>query len=219
MGLRELKKDRTRQQIADCAWTLFADHGFDQVTVADVARCAGVSEATVFNYFPAKDDLFFHRLDEYGARLVAAVSGRAPGVGVLQAFRDTVLHPEGLVAQVDAGNPQAFDRLVTVNRVIAESPTLTAREHLSLTRIADALAAALVAEAEAVGTPSADAGFTARVVSSALLGVHRALLLHVRQAVLDDRPPRDLADRLLRHGTAAFALLENGAADYDPRRA
>ena len=54
MGLRELKKEQTRQLIAGTAWRLFADRGFDKVTVAEIARQAQVAEATVFNYSPAR---------------------------------------------------------------------------------------------------------------------------------------------------------------------
>ena len=48
-GLRERKKQQTRQLIADTARTLFAGRGFEAVTVAEIARAADVSEATVFN--------------------------------------------------------------------------------------------------------------------------------------------------------------------------
>ena len=59
MGLRELKKMKTRQAIADCATGMFIKRGFDHVTVAEVAEAADVSEKTVFNYFTTKEDLFF----------------------------------------------------------------------------------------------------------------------------------------------------------------
>ena len=79
MGLRARKKEQTRQLIADTAWRLFADRGFEQVTVAEVARQAEVAVATVFNYFPTKEDLFYSRLETFGARLVDAVAARPPG--------------------------------------------------------------------------------------------------------------------------------------------
>jgi Bacterial regulatory proteins, tetR family len=54
-GLREQKKRETRQRIAAIARELFGHHGYERVTVAQVAVAAGVSEATVFNYFPTKE--------------------------------------------------------------------------------------------------------------------------------------------------------------------
>ena len=128
MGLRELKKRQTRELIADTAWRLFADRGFDRVTVAEVAREAQVAEATVFNYFPTKEDLFFFRLEAFGADLVDAVAGRAAGEPAVAAFRRQLLGAGGLLAQVETGDDQALERLRTVNRVIAASPALQARE-------------------------------------------------------------------------------------------
>src|SRR4029450_4131795 len=119
MGLREQKKERTRQHIADTAWALIADHGFARVTVAEIARTAQVAEATVFNYFATKEDLFFFRLDELGERLVQGVLDRPAGESVTAAYRRMLLAQGGLVRQLD-GDPQALDRLRTVNRVVAE---------------------------------------------------------------------------------------------------
>ena len=84
MGLRESKKLQTREAIAREAMRLFATRGFDHVTVAEVGDAAAVSEKTVFNYFPTKEDLFFDEVPERRAALVAAaplfVSKRAsPG--------------------------------------------------------------------------------------------------------------------------------------------
>src|SRR6266566_7607699 len=128
MGLRERKKEQTRQLIAETAWRLFADRGFEQVTVAEVARQAQVAVATVFNYFPTKEDLFYFRLEAFGARLVEAIGRRPPGEPVLVAFRRLLLEPGGLLAQLDAGEPKALERLRTVHGMIAASPALLARE-------------------------------------------------------------------------------------------
>ena len=84
-GLRERKKRQTREAIAHAAMALFVQHGFDAVTVADVARAADVSEKTVFNYFAAKEDLVLHGGEERRAALIEAIRTRAPGVSVRRA--------------------------------------------------------------------------------------------------------------------------------------
>jgi AcrR family transcriptional regulator len=75
-GLRDRKKRETRETITAAAMALFGERGYDAVTVADVAPAAGVSEKTVFNYFPSKEDLVFNEgqarrdalLRDYGVR-------------------------------------------------------------------------------------------------------------------------------------------------------
>src|SRR6266702_4512373 len=156
MGLRELKKEQTRQLIADTAWRLFADRGFDRVSVAEIARKAQVAEATVFNYFPSKEDLFYWRLEAFGTQLADAISTRPPGEPVLAAFRRYLLAEGGLLAQVETGDPGALARLRTVTCMIGASPALLAREQQALTRNADALAALLAAETGAPGGELAD---------------------------------------------------------------
>jgi AcrR family transcriptional regulator len=209
MGLRERKKQQTRQLIAETAWRLFADRGFEPVTVAEVARQAQVAVATVFNYFPTKEDLFYHRLEAFGAGLVQAISTRAEGEPVLVAFRRYVLASAGLLAQVEAGDTQALERLRTINRVIAASPALLAREQRALARTADALAALLAAETNA---PAHDP--RPQIAANALIGVQRALIDHTRRRVLADEQLARLATDARRLGQHAFALLEHGLGDY-----
>jgi AcrR family transcriptional regulator len=209
MGLRELKKRQTRQLIADTAWQLFADRGFDRVTVAEVARQAQVAEATVFNYFPTKEDLFYHRLEVFGAGLVEAVAAREPGESALAAVRRYLLASDGLLGQVAAGDAEALARLRTVNRVIAASPSLQAREQQTIGRVTDRLAELLAAD---TGADADDV--TARAAANALLGVQRALVDHVRRRVLADDRPAALADDARELGQRAFALLEGGLGDY-----
>jgi len=145
----------------------------------------------------------------------------------------------GLLTQVEAGDPEALARLRTVNRVIADSPALLAREQQAITRNAAAVAALLAAEAATpaeagtragAGTPAeagtragrgtpAEAGTPAddlrpQVAANALLGIHRALIDYVRRRVLADDEPRGLAADIRRLTTEAFTLLEHGLRNY-----
>jgi AcrR family transcriptional regulator len=212
MGLRERKKQQTRQLIADTAWRLFADRGFDRVTVAEVAREAEVALATVFNYFPTKEDLFFSRLEAFGQRLVAEVGARPAGEPALAAVRRFLLASGGLVARVESGDAEALERLRAVNRVIAGSPALQTRERQVVARYADALAGLL---AEDLGVPADD--IQVRVAANAMIGVHAALLDVTRRRVLADDRPELLARDLTELGQRAFALLERGLGDYAPK--
>ena len=86
-GLRERKKRETRQAISDIATALFVEHGFDAVTIAQVAQAAGVAKMTVTNYFPRKEDLVFDRAEGIVSSLADAVAGRVPGESLLAAIR------------------------------------------------------------------------------------------------------------------------------------
>jgi AcrR family transcriptional regulator len=212
MGLRALKKEQTRTLIADTAWRLFADRGFDHVTVAEVAREAMVAPATVFNYFPTKEDLFFFRLEAFGATLVAAIEDRPPGQPALEAFGRLLLEPAGLLSQLEAGDPQALERLRTVNRMIAASPALQARERQALAGYADALATLL---AKDTGAPADDV--TARIAANAIMGVQRALIDYVRERILADDKPERLPADVRQLGRRALALLAGGLGAYAPK--
>lgn len=209
MGLRELKKEQTRQLIADTAWRLFSSRGFDQVTVAEIAREAQVAEATVFNYFPSKEDLFYWPMEAFGERLVQTVAARPPGESAVAAFRRALLADGGLLAEAEGGAVQAAQRLRTVNRVIAGSPALRAREQQASNRTAEALAAVLAADG---GAPEGDP--IPLVAANALLGAHRGLLEYARRRVLSGADLAGLADEVRQHTAAAFALLEDGLRDY-----
>jgi len=212
MGLRELKKEQTRQLIAGTAWRLFADRGFDQVTVAEIAREAQVAEATVFNYFPGKEDLFYSRFEAFSARLAEAVRDREPGEPALAAFRRALLEEGGLLGQAEAGDQEALARLRTVNRVIAESPALLAREQQAMARSAAGLAALLAAE---TGASSDD--LRPQVVANALMGLQRALVDYARGRVGAGEDLGGLAADVRKLTAEAFALLEHGLAGYDVR--
>jgi AcrR family transcriptional regulator len=211
---RDTKKAAAKARIADLAWRLFADRGFAQVTVSEVARVAGVAEATIYNYFGTKQDLFFFRLDAYLDALVAAVADRPPEQSVTGAFRGFLTAPAGLLSQACSGDRRAVNRLRSVNRVVSASAALTDREQQSFSRAGDRLTEVLLAEAGADGLA---ARVTAAAVAHAHVAVHRALVMAVREAALQRRSAADLAelaDQFRQAGDQAFALLErvSGAA-------
>src|SRR4051795_2047322 len=117
-GLRERKKQRTRELIADTARRLFAERGFEAVTVAEVAREAEVAEKTVFNYFPTKEDLFYSRLEAFEDELLTAIRDRAPGESVLAAFGAFLLGRSGVLSlDAPGGDDAATEQIRTITRV------------------------------------------------------------------------------------------------------
>src|SRR4051794_39141438 len=164
LGLRERKKRRTRELIADTARRLFVERGFDRVTVAEVARAAEVSEATVFNYFPTKEDLLYWRLESFEQELLETVRERAPGESFLAAFGRFVLQQRGLLATQD---PESIEFFAGLARTITESPPLLARERQIFDRYTISLAA-LIAEETGAGADEVEPW----VAANALMGVH-----------------------------------------------
>jgi AcrR family transcriptional regulator len=209
-GLRERKKERTRRAIAETAFELFASKGFDRVTVAEVARRAEVSEATVFNYFPAKEDLVYGQLETFEDAMIQAVRDRAPDTSILEAFRNFLLRSEGLV---QAKDPGSVARLTSMTRIITGSQALLTRERLVHDRYTRALADLIADETSA---RPGDVG--PWVVAHALVGVHRGLIDFVRTQVLAGRTGPHLARRVRTQARHAFAVLEAGLAGYPPSR-
>ncbi|HET9322416.1 MAG TPA: TetR family transcriptional regulator [Gaiellaceae bacterium] len=214
-GLRERKKEQTRQLIADTARRLFAERGFEAVTVAEIAREADVAEKTVFNYFPTKEDLFYSRLEAFEEELLDAVRTREPGESVLGAFRRFLLQPRGVFdLEALGGDDEATRQLQTISRVIADSPALLARERQVFDRYAAALAALI---AEETGSVTDDV--EPRTVANALVGVHRALIEFSRRRALVGARASRIGPELRAQGERAFARLEGGVADYAVKRA
>jgi AcrR family transcriptional regulator len=91
VGSRELKKARTRRAIADAAARLFAERGYEQVAVSDVARAAEVSEQTVYNYFQTKEQLVTDLDRDFQEELDRLMRTRTPGASPAAAIRELVL--------------------------------------------------------------------------------------------------------------------------------
>ncbi|MFF2146154.1 TetR/AcrR family transcriptional regulator [Kitasatospora sp. NPDC058190] len=209
MGLRERKKQQTRELLADTAMGLFAERGFERVTVVEVARAAGVSPNTVFNYFPTKEDLFFDRQDEVVAHLAEVVRGRPAGSSAVDAVR------ADLLTAVADGEPTIGlnPRMAAFWRIIDDSPALRARL-LELGERAEAALAAVLAEESGAGAEDP----LPRVVAGAVAGAHRAVLAEIRRAMVAGEPTDAVRSRVEAAVERAFGLLGSGLADYPPRR-
>jgi AcrR family transcriptional regulator len=203
-GLRERKKLRTHQQIVDAAFRLFAARGFDGVTVVEVAREADVSEATVFNYFPNKEDLVYHRMQAFEEDMLSAIRERPEDQSLLEAFGAFVLVPRGSLAATD---DKAAEGLRAITRIITGSPALLAHERGIYERYTVALAAQ-IAEENNLSRDDVEPW----VVANALIGLHRALIDYVRRRILAGAENKRIAREVRTHGMRALALLAGGIA-------
>ena len=209
-GLRERKKQRTRELIAETARRLFVERGFERVTVAEIARAADVAEKTVFNYFATKEDLVYWRLEAFEGELLAAIRERPPGESALAAFARFVLAERGWLAEKD---PEIRKGYMAVSRMISESPALLARERQVFERYTASLAALLAEE-----TAADDGDIAPWVAANALMGVHRALVDHARRRVVAGTTRPRLARDIRTQADQALAALAGGLGDYAVRR-
>ncbi|NUW39144.1 TetR/AcrR family transcriptional regulator [Nonomuraea rhodomycinica] len=207
-GLRERKKRETRRRISDMATGLFLMRGFDQVTVAEVARAADVSVNTVFNYFGTKEDLFLDRQADLEEIYRGVVRDRRPGESVADAFRRDFLDA------LDTGDWRyGFHEGAEVfGRVIAESPALRART-LEIERQVMACVAAAIAE-ETGADPD---DVRPELVAAQILSTTRLLSRHALRRRAAGESPRETEAWLREQAEALFDLLESGIGDYGRR--
>lgn len=193
LGLRQRKKELTRQAIYEAARRLFSERGFDRVTVAEVAREANVSEVTVFNYFPSKEDLFYGGMHFFEEELLDAVRSRKPGESALKAFRRRILESvDGLRSR------ERFAAIRKATEAYAASPALASREREIVERYTRQLADLLGGDVEAMA------------VAAALMGAHRAVVEFVRRRVREGARGEALADEARTQIRRAFGRLERG---------
>ena len=203
MGLRETKKLHMRQELADEAMRLFAERGFDHVTVAEVAAAVGVSEKTVFNYFPTKEDLFFDEVPERQAALAAAVRARKPGESILEALR--LLHAGQCPRLCSPG-------FVTFARIIEDSPALQAKELEVMAGFSQTLADAIRSE---LGVDERDA----RIAAGLVVSVHRQFFRAARKQALAGKHGPAAVRRLRADLDRAYELLEHGLGGLESTNA
>jgi AcrR family transcriptional regulator len=212
-GLRERKKRLMRQQLSDTATEMFVERGFDAVRVAEVAEACGVSEKTVFNYFPTKEALV---LDIGEATEAALRNGFAePGISPVQAMLaildgqlDAVL--SWLDQQADPG--AAIVKHRRFDALIQSTPSLRAYQR-DMTDGLIAVAAGILAERAgmSLGDPEP------QIAATALLGLwpiqFRAMVKHLDVSRTRAQMQKDVTADVRR----AAQLLETGLASFAAR--
>ncbi|WP_327004290.1 TetR/AcrR family transcriptional regulator [Dactylosporangium sp. NBC_01737] len=183
-GLRELKKARTRRLIADTAARLFAERGYERVTVSEIARAAEVAEQTLYNYFPTKEQLVTDREEQIQQQLDDLIRSRPAGTSPAAAIRDFVLQT---VSAIRDTQPEIARGTLGYLAVI--SPTVN-RLALELTdRQATALAAA-------IGDTSPITPDIARLQGIALAGVFQIIISESGRRAREGQTPAEIADAL-----------------------
>ncbi|MFL4907090.1 TetR/AcrR family transcriptional regulator [Streptomyces sp. MMS24-I2-30] len=187
-GLRERKKRETRQRISDIATGLFLEHGFVTVTMADVAEAADVSVNTVYNYFPAKEDLIFDRSAGTVGRLARWVRGRDAGESAARA----VLRE--LRAEVEAVSPRVglmagYERFL---RVVHEAPALRSRLWTMQQETQDSLEETLRAE---VAAPADDP--LTGLIASQICWIHQTAVARIGREMMTGRKPDEVSREVL----------------------
>ncbi|SEC33268.1 TetR/AcrR family transcriptional regulator [Streptomyces sp. KS_5] len=187
-GLRERKKRETRQRISDIATGLFLEHGFVTVTIAEVAEAADVSVNTVYNYFPAKEDLFFDRSAGVVEQLSRWVRGRAEGESAAGAvLRELRADVESVSPRV--GLMEGYDRFM---RCIQEAPPLRSRLWSMQQEIHDHLESTL---REEVGADVADP--LPGLIAGQIAWIHQTVFVHIGREMVAGRNPGKVSREVL----------------------
>jgi AcrR family transcriptional regulator len=199
LGLRERKKQRTRQAIVDAAFELFAHRGFDGTTIADIAEAAEIAPRTFFAYFPSKDDVVFHDFEEQYEMIASWLRDREPGTNAIDALRAGIRSKVGEAPEVDPAHVRE-KRLRT--RLIRENDRLTAHSDYLKSRFADLLAEAVADDLDE--TPS---DLRPRLVAAAFIAA---------MGVIEDLPEGDVEhsvetiDSLLAFLRGGLTALQEG---------
>ncbi|HVV46620.1 MAG TPA: TetR/AcrR family transcriptional regulator [Bryobacteraceae bacterium] len=160
LTLQERKQELVRQTIWDAATDLFAEKGYDETTVDDIALQAGVSRRSFFRYFSSKNDLMAQGIDTYGDHLTEAIQACDPHALPPELFRQTILR----VASVCALQPRIRKVMQIVTKYPAARIAQEARAN-DLHKRVEAAFARRIRKSEKHLTPAVVAGLTLSVLT------------------------------------------------------
>jgi AcrR family transcriptional regulator len=214
--LRARKKARTRREISDVATRLFAERGFEEVTLSEIAAAADVSIKTIFNYFGSKEELYFDRADELRDAVIATIVERDRGTTVLDALH--ALLTQNLVPFPGMGwsgmeDPVQLERFRSFMGTQDRSPALRARRLVIGRELGRRINEVLATE---LGRRPDDPALLAlgEMITATFALRDRVL----RAAIAEGVTARTLKRRVIAVVEEAFARLRAAFADVDRPR-
>lgn len=202
-GLRERKKNATWGLLRATALEMFSERGYENVSVAEIAAAAEVSKATVFNYFPTKEDLVIGGMKAHTGDPAETVRTRPAGQTPHAALRDRFLGLLEHHAPQTGLNDNPF--FLKVQRLLHDNPALVVSSMNYRRQSAVLLAAVLVEEG--------NAPLTSNLVSSQLMHTQQILIEVNARSMLEGTTPGEFYHRAVTGAKHAFGLLENGIGD------
>ena len=187
-GLRERKKQRTREQIIEAAMGLFAERGYQATTIADIATAADVAPRTFFSYFPSKEAVVFHTVDRDLDGLASALRDRLPDETAFDALRRWI---DGMYDNWTAEEDEAVLR----KRLCREDEGLTNFQGGVMARIQE-----LLLEAIARDLDEPQDSLRPRLVAAAAMAA-----LHSLDNTLDEKPDQHVRETK----TEALTVLDD----------
>jgi AcrR family transcriptional regulator len=209
-GLRERKKRLMRQQLSDTATRMFLERGFDAVRVSEIAEACGVSEKTVFNYFPVKEALILDRLD---ATVAALRTGLAdPGVSPVEAALRILDAELGAMTSWLAAQDDPVQAGASIRRfgaLIQAAPSLRAHQSDMMDQFVAVAAAALAGRA-AMSPDDPEP----RIAATGLLGLWRVQFQALGKYLDGTRTPAQLHQAVSADVHRAARLIDTGLSSF-----
>ena len=200
-GLRERKRQRTHDAVSAAAIALFLEHGFDRVSVADIAAAAEISKPTLFRYFGSKEDLVLHRIGDHQGEAARVVRQRRSDQSPLAALREHFL--DALARRDPVSGLNDHPEVLAFHQMVFSTPSLSAR----LSEYAGRDEASLADALEQTGATDA---LTAQLAAAQILATQRVLARENWRRLADGTSAADLHDEARRAAERAYHLLAAG---------
>jgi AcrR family transcriptional regulator len=200
-GLRERKRQRTHDAVSAAAIALFLEHGFDRVSVADIAAAAEISKPTLFRYFASKEDLVLHRCADHEGEAARVVRQRPAHQTPLAALHEHFL--DGLARRDPVTGLNDHPGVLAFHNLVFSTPSLSARLNDYVARDEEALADALTLRDN----------LTARLAATQIIAVRRVLARENWRRLAEGESADASYDRAKTEADNAFSLLASGLAN------